>query len=63
MSALVKIVGKPLSTDYQLSFRVQLARSTSEVDLLPAFDKVTQLQNILKGELQDLAKVEATRPS
>lgn len=63
MSALMKMVGKPLSFDSQLAFRVQLAQSTLEVDLLPTFDKVMRLQKILKGEPQVLAKLDGLKPS
>ena len=62
MSALMKMVGKTLCVDPQLAFRVQLARSQLEVDLLPIFDHVMQLQKALKGELQVLAKAESDDP-
>ena len=45
-----------------MAFRMQLARSQLEVDLLPTFDSATQLQKVLKGELQVLAKAEGEDP-
>ena len=40
-----------------------MARNSLEVDLSPTFDKVMELQTILKSELQLMAKIEPGKPS
>jgi hypothetical protein len=58
MVSLMKIVSTPLQGDHQLAFRVALARSQLEVDLLPTFGTVMQLEKVIKSELQVMTRPE-----
>jgi len=58
MVSLMKIVSTPLQGDHQLAFRVALARSQLEVDLLPTFSTVMQLEKVIKSELQVMTRPE-----
>ena len=61
LKGLNRIVKKPLEAHRELNFRIQLARSTLQVDATPSSASITQFALHLQAEVEQVAHLEGGR--